>query len=71
MVKDNWSNLKEQQNVNTTQIDTTHPTAHQSLANKQQNQTASGSGSTPIDSVQSNVWGEYGSKSNLIDMHFC
>lgn len=41
-------------------------------SNKYQSNHHSLNGSLPINSVQSSsVWGEYISKSNLIDMHFC
>jgi len=66
MVKENWSLTKEQENSNETEII------------KQTNKTSSssnddvGSVQNPIqNSTTTNVWGEYVSKSNLIDLHFC
>ena len=66
MVKENWSLTKEQENSIETEII------------KQTNKTSSssnddvGSVQNPIqNSTTTNVWGEYVSKSNLIDLHFC
>jgi hypothetical protein len=69
MVKENWSLTKEQENSIETEII------------KQTNKTSSssnddvGSVQNPIQNstttTTTNVWGEYVSKSNLIDLHFC
>ncbi len=66
MVKENWSLTKEQNKSNETEII------------KQTNKTSNssnddvGSVQNPIqNSTTTNVWGEYVSKSNLIDLHFC
>ena len=69
MVKENWSLTKEQDNNIETEII------------KQTNKTNSshndvGSVQNPIQdstttTTTTNVWGEYVSKSNLIDLHFC
>lgn len=68
MVKENWSLTKEQDNNIETEII------------KQTNKTSNshddvGSVQNPIQdsttTTTTNVWGEYVSKSNLIDLHFC
>lgn len=78
MVKDNWSSYREQKKVEKISSPTNenHQTAEsQTTCTKIQAHSAVGSvqivANSMAHSLNANVWGEYVSKANLIDLHFC
>lgn len=78
MVKDNWSSYSEQKSIEKTSSSTiqNYQTANsQATGTKILAHSAVGSAQAETNSMAQslhpNVWGEYVSKANLIDLHFC
>ena len=69
MVKENWSlNHDNSNNNNNNEIDTKKTS---SVTSATSNNVSSVNPIQQTSVATTNVWGEYVSKSNLIDLHFC